>query len=275
MSRYLINRDLKALRQGQFAKADSSVSEFILDTDSKDVPNMAVLRGIADAHGFAIKETKPVQFLAELEQNLQSIKLPMVNKMSDTDIIDKIVTAGHKAGKTDDDMLIEIVKAGVPFKNAGKGFKEAMERLGFRITTKDRQAEIDKILSENKFSAESYDEVKKAMEHIVKKVANTTDKQAISAIRKYAKANGIEIPKAERKERGAGGFKTRMYKWIQENPTATDAKFQKYLESEERSAGVVKKVLPLMAMVRAAVKTAMTPKEETAEPKAAKSGKAA
>lgn len=250
MAKYLIGNNFKALRTGEFVQASHEDGEFIYDTDQNETDQLAVatLIEVAEANGLKISsKAKKADVIEQLSAHLSTLKLPEVNKMTDTQIVEKVIEAGVAAGKSDDDMLLEIVNEGVSFKSATKLFKSVMEEKGYRVNAKERAEKIEAILKGEDFAPETADEVKEMVDRIVSEVPDTSDKQALAAIRKYAKANEIELPKVK-KGGGSGGAGTsginkKVGEFLLENRDADEAAVQEFIKSikEDVTDGQLKK----------------------------------
>ena len=241
----LINPNFKALRMGEFAVADPATSEFIYEQGNASNIAKATLIEIAKANNFKISQKlSSEKFAAELDECFAKSKLPLVDKMTETQKVEQIVDAGIENGSSDDEMLIEVMQAGVSFKNALKLFKQVMERKGLRISTQERNKQIQDRLAEQMFNPESYQEIEDQIRELTEgenKIADTNRKQALGGIRKYCKANSIEIPKAPKKPRGS--FRQRANEWIAANPLANSADFRAYLEENEKPENVVNRMV--------------------------------
>lgn len=223
MSKYLINSDYVAVRRGDFVEASETAAEFILDTGNNDL-HISVMIEIAEANGLKIDpELKTSAYADTLEIKLYQLDIPEVNKMTDTQNVDTIVKAGFEAGKTDEDMIIELLESGVKFKEAGKLFKAACERLGLRKSAKNRKEEVFSILDEAEFAPENSDQLTQMVEYIAGNVDDTSEKQALAAIKSWAKVNEVELPKAARAARaakstvtvaGATGARAQIFNWM-------------------------------------------------------------
>lgn len=229
----LINNDFKALRHGAFVTACEESGEFILNTEDCDLA-VATLLEIGNANKISLKKEKKQDVVSKLEAGLLTLKLPEQNQMSDSEKVKEIVLAGFEKELQDDDMLIQIVKAGIPFRKANKMFRSCVEDHGLRISAKKRAEEIEEILEENEFFPETFDEVKAMSERIaignskegLEKVADTTTQQAMKAIKKFLKAKEIEFPKAPRQPKG--GLRARFLGFASLNPTSTDEELSQW-----------------------------------------------
>jgi hypothetical protein len=231
--KYLIKENFKAVRCGRFVVADESEGEFIYNTETAydDLHSTSLLE-IAAANGLKVnKRDKKLNIVGQINAHLMTLKLPEVNKMTDTQIVEEIVEAGVPAGKSDDEMLIEIVNQGVSFKSAGKLFKSVMLAGGYRISAAERAEKANQILADADFLNPVDDDgnevelttehVRLMAEHLVAEIADTTEKQAMLAIRKYAKAAEVALPKAKKGRSSSGGIVNKMSDWMLLNKDCT------------------------------------------------------
>lgn len=223
----LISNDFKALRAGEFVTASEDSNEFILDTENCDLA-CATLLEIADANKIPLKKGKKNDMVSDLETGLLKLNLPEMSKMSETDQVKQIVTDGFAADQSDEQMIIQILEAKIPFRRAGKLFRQVVESLGLRISVKARAEAIEAILEDNEFYPEKFEEVQAMCERIavgdkeaeLEPVADTTTQQAMKAIKKFLKVKEIEFPKAPKKAKG--GLRLRFLTFAAANPAATD-----------------------------------------------------
>lgn len=223
--KYLINNSFKAIRTGEFVQADESAGEFVLDTIEDGHTNACLLE-VCKANKISVhaKATK-AELITALEDGLSGLNLPEQNKMTDTQVVENVIEEGVANDRTDDEMLVAIVNEGISFKSAGRLFKQIMEEKGYRVSAAERAEEASKILADADFKPESYSDVAEMIAKITQSVNDTTDKQALVAIRKYAKENGIDMPK---KSAGAGrasggGLLEGIANWMLANRDADEA----------------------------------------------------
>ena len=216
----LINNSFKAQRTGEFVKANLESGEFILDTENPDDVVKATLVEIAQANKIEVgdNDTKGAM-LNKLETGFENSNLPEQNEMSDSEVVSGIVAAGVAKGADDEDMIVQIIQAGIKYKVAAKMFMAAMTSGGHRISTKDRKEQANALLVEAEFSPENYDDVKIAVEAILKAISDTTEIQAVKLCRLYCKAYEIEFPKAEKAPRNS--FKTKFQDFVCASPLCT------------------------------------------------------
>lgn len=235
----LINTDFKAMRQGSFVAASEECGEFVFDSDNCDF-TCATLSEIAIANKIKIKKEKRDLMILSLTDGLTNLKLPEQNQMSNSEKVKQIILEGFEKEKDDDQILVEMVQAGISFRNAGKMFRQCVEENGLRISSKKRQESILEILERNEFVAESYDAVQDMADRIavgdkqkeLEPVADTSRNQALKVIRKYCKDLEIEFPKADRIPKG--GLRARFLSFAASNPLITDAELEDWYVSSTK-----------------------------------------
>lgn len=230
----LVNGNFKALRIGEYVQATSD-AEFIFDSDTaEDEHTAATIREIGKANGLILpgKITK-ADSIKKLSFHLQTMGLPTMSEKPYTQIVIEIIEAGIAEGLEDDDMLCQIVQAGVPFKETGKLFKAAMQEGGYRITAKQRKEECRAILVEAEFAPETYEEVDAMAQSLTEQVNDTEYSQAMSTIRSYAKDFEIELPKPEKQRKLP--LITRVLNWILKNPDCSDEDLVEFIANEGKN----------------------------------------
>lgn len=258
---YLITNGFVAIRKGEFVKADEQAGEFIYDsttTEKKQYP-IGTLVEIASANKIEVDENaKKADIILALNDGLEALKLPEQNKMSDTDAVKQIVQAGHEAGTSEDEMLVQIVQSGVKFGNAMKMMKQAQEDLGLALSPKARYEKSHGIMEGAGFSPETHEDVANMASVLTNEVQDTNEKQALAAIRKYCKEIEVELPKKPKAEKTTGwaGIHTKVYEHILANPDTTDDALREFLESIGKVDGekdkFVKRYKPIVELVRKA-----------------------
>ena len=241
--KFLINDSFKALRSGEFVVADSSVDEFIFDSENTDDLSVAAMIEIASANGATLGKGKKDKTVKALEVILTNLELPEMNDKTDSQKVEEIVAAGVEAEKDDDTMLIEIVQSGVKFKHANKLFAKAMEAGGFRITSKARKAEARDILVEAEFTPADYDAVTAMCEVLCEAVNDTTTSQAFAIIKSYCKEFEIELPKPVKVKKASGGLRAKVFAWIVENPQSDKDGMEQFIKDQDVAEDRVVKYL--------------------------------
>jgi hypothetical protein len=141
-------------------------------------------------------------------------------------------------------MIIKLMQdGGFTAKQSIRLVNQSLEDLGVRLSNKDRYTAVSDLLLANDFAPADWAEVVKTVEWISSELDATTDKQALGAIKKFAKENKIELPAKPSGAGRSGGtsFRAVSLKWMEENVTATDDEFEKWVMSNEgRTAGDVR-----------------------------------
>lgn len=254
-TKILINGDFKAIRKGEFVEASEADGEFIVCEGNEMNLTIAQLNEIASANGITLQHKKKAEAATELCDALSNLKIPTVNEETTTQKVRRIVEAGHAAGTSEDEMLIEIVQAGVKFSAAVKELKNALQELGLATSPKERFEKAKVVLSEAKFKPETWEDVTNMAEELVKSIPDTNEKQAVGAIRKYCKSIEVEMPKAPKKAAGAGapvGFRGKLLDWIGSNPTSDEKALTAFVEANKPQNGktdiLVRRFGPILKM---------------------------
>jgi len=115
-----------------------------------------------------------------------------------------IVIEGLEAGKTDDQILQELFESGVDFGDMRKVFEDIIKEKGLRLSPKERKEKTATLL-EGVTEIADVDAMTKIVAMLEKKLKVAATK-AKGSLNTWAKANGIELPRAPRiaKERKAG-----------------------------------------------------------------------
>jgi len=155
----------------------------------------------------------------------------------------KIIEPLARGGKSDEDMIVKLINSGFQAKKSFKLLKTALEDLGVRMSAKDRFEQVSELLLKNDFAPTEYSEVRDVCTYLASELDATDEKQAMVAVRKYAKVNNIELPK---RPKGAGGprsagnsFLARKYKWMIENAKESSEAFVGFLQTEGKSQGAI------------------------------------
>jgi len=251
-SKALVKADFKIVRVGPFVEASDEAGEFIYDAGNASDRPVSTLKEIAGANGFEIKgNMKKDDYVAALDAAIEAAGFPAVTKPTDQQVVREEVEKGLAEKLSDDEILIAIVTRGVKFHVAGRLFKAYMQEHGHRVSNKERNKLIFALLEEKQFDPETYEEVRDAVALICKEIADTEKAQAMSGIRKYAKAHEIELPKAEKKARG--GVKAKFIGWLIANPTADKSAVKEWITSNndfdaEKVEKLLKSFAPLVRL---------------------------
>ena len=131
----------------------------------------------------------------------------------------KIVVDGFKDGESDDAILQKLFEAGIAFGDLRTVFNDIVKEKGLRLTTKERKEKTAELLADTTEIATVED-----MTKIVAKLAKelkVEDGKAMGSLRTWAKAQGIELPKAPRvvkaRKVGFGGHYAKILDFILDN----------------------------------------------------------
>lgn len=233
---YLINENFKALRRGEFVQSSEGSKEFVLDTSDKEkCPALGQLTEIDKANklGIPAKYKKNKQeYLSQIESKLGAMKMAEQNEETEESKGSKLIEEGHKAGQTKEQIIIALIGSGMKLSPASKLLKRKLTELGAIISPKERSTKAFVVLEDMKFNPKNSEDVLAGVARLVSEVAQTTDGQAMSLIRKYAKTNGIELPK---KVKGAGNLRLKIFNFMINNPTSTKEAFSEFMESINRN----------------------------------------
>ena len=133
-----------------------------------------------------------------------------------------IIINGIKEGKTDDTILQELFEGGIAFGDLRTVFNEIVKESGLRLTSKERKEKTVEIMEGTKEVATVED-----MAKIVAKLAKSlkvADTKAMGSLRTWAKAAGVELPKAPRaastRKPGFGGHVGSIMNFLLDNREA-------------------------------------------------------
>jgi len=251
MSKYLINSDHKAIRRGEYVEATSD-GEFILDTetmeDNKDL-TVSALHKIAEANNIkAPKNSSRADLIENITTNLEKSKMPEQNHPTQSNIIKGIVEeeGEHRDADTDSDefevavftrCIEKLNELGITFKikQLGSLVKREIAEQGLVVTNTQRKEMVFDILESGGFNPETWDDVQQVIEHIVAEVNDTDHKQALSAIRKYAKVNEIELPKRSTRKKSSGSFRSQAIQFMIENSPCSDETLMEFVVEADRA----------------------------------------
>jgi hypothetical protein len=139
-------------------------------------------------------------------------------------------------GKSEEDMLVAMIREGFLAKKSFKLIRMSLEDLGKLLSTKDRNTQVSEILLKNDFAPEEYSDLKDCIAFLTSELECTDEKQALKAVKKFAKENKIELPKAPKGSRSSGkSFRSRALRFMVEHANEDVKVFVKFLEDEERT----------------------------------------
>lgn len=226
--KYLLNHDFKVIRKGTHVEADESVGEMIFNTEEVSDFTIGMMEEVANSNKLGkLGSGNKSSIIENLTKALETMtEVAEQNGPTESQIAERIITEGFDAGDSDDEMLVKMVTEGISFKNAMKIFKQTVERLGLRVSTKDVKETVAKLLAELDFNPETYDEVQDILGHI-REQTQAEEKQANAAIRAYCKANEIALPKKPKVVRMS--TKTKIYNWIVSNPNCDETELAAFI----------------------------------------------
>lgn len=172
----------------------------------------------------AVETTETEEEFTQSELDLQKAKK----------ILEPMIRAGDKS---DDEMQIALVTGGdFPFKKAGRLFARALEDLGIRMSRKDRTEQVTEILLKNEFAPKEWSEVTQVCEYLSSELDATTEKQALVAVKRFAKTQKISLPVRPKGTRGSGknSFRIKVLEWMETNPTATDQELENWVLKDQK-----------------------------------------
>ena len=228
---YQLNTKLEVTSKGEALEG-----EFVFDPEAKHT--LKDLKAIAKANG--IEHDSKVKLA-----DLATLITDTFSEMELEEYLDLkgIVVAGIKSGKTDDAIMLELIEAGVPVRDAYGEFKTALMAAGYLLKPAERNAKLAELLED--FAPETGDDVSDMVNLMMEELPRTTDRQAMGAIRKYAKDNKIDLPKVKR----LGGWKKKLFDWIASNPSATVDEMTAYVIELGRPETVAKRYADTMRLV--------------------------
>ena len=251
--KYIINPSFKAIFKGEFSQASEVDGEFEYNAGEESSLSAATLHEIAKANGLKIStKAKKSNVIEQLNAHLETLNINEVSNMTDTQKVEESIATGMEAGWDDDKIMLDIVNKGVSFKAAGLLFKKVMEDKGFRVTAKERAEKAAKILKDAAFGVFLDDDDEPMLDDegnvvvlttkdvdymvatIAKEVPDTTDKQALAAIRKYAKEQKFDLPKAKKgggSGTGATGINKKVGEFMLANRECDEAAIAEFIRS--------------------------------------------
>lgn len=133
-----------------------------------------------------------------------------------------IIVNGLKEGKTDDAILQELFEGGIAFGDLRTVFNDIIKEKGLRLTSKERKEKTIKIM-EGTTEIATVEDMAKFVAKLAKEL-KVADTKAMGSLRTWAKAAGIELPKAPRaastRKPGFGGHYKNILDFILDNREA-------------------------------------------------------
>jgi len=249
---YLINENFTFSQKGQAVKTSKLAEDFIYDSEGEPLPS-ASMREIAKANGIKLSGKKTNDVKKSFDSLISKLDIPEKREMSKTEKVNEIVKAGFENEKSEDDILVLIVQSGVKFQMAMKLLKQAKIDLGLSISNEDRWTKSKLLMEDDEFEPSEYGEVSEMCKSLSVDVPNTSEKQALAMIRKFCKANKIDIPKKP-KITGAS-FSVIAIAWMFNNMEADQDDFEEWLEEAEKSEKIIARQLKTFEMLKAELLT--------------------
>lgn len=234
----LLTSNSKILRYGEFVIADTEEGEAIFNT-SDDEPSKKFLRDICEANGLRVKSKANIESLIEdIEtyvndsKKIAEQKEPSPTQQKETwvkEYSDRIVEK-FESGKSQDVCCAFLVGNGIPFSKAGAVYKIIITEAGLVVNMTEVKAKIKTWLTETVDEDEGFedwDEVQETIDDGVKEL-KLDAKVISSALKSWAKANEIQIPKKVKAKKDS--WQIRMRKAIAANVDMTDAEILEELE---------------------------------------------
>lgn len=133
-----------------------------------------------------------------------------------------IIVNGFKEGLSDDAILQKLFEGGIAFGDLRTVFNDIIKEKGLRLTSKERKDKTVELM-DGVTEIATVEDMQKIVDKLTKelKVAST---KAMGSLRTWAKAAGIELPKAPRaastRKPGFGGHYKNILDFILENREA-------------------------------------------------------
>jgi hypothetical protein len=253
------NSNMVAIRTGEFVEKsiNTEKGEFILDAST----NMAIatLKEIAAANNVDVSGIKGREAItAAILAHVETLKLPTMDTPPQDEVVRESVKAGVAAEKSDDDLLIEIVQAGIKFSQAQRFLKQAKEDLGLVVSAKDRREAVAEALGKD-FAPKTAEEVLEVIPSLLTKIEDLTEAQAKAQIRAYLKRVDRPMPELPKKAKAAGGtgaasgMRGKIFSFLTANPSATKEEFNAFLVANkpDRADKLLARFLPFLSVVNA------------------------
>lgn len=157
----------------------------------------------------------------------------MEENKNDLEIV-KGVVQRLPATMTDNQMMIEIVKAGIDFQKAPRLFKQAMIECKFRVDPKQLEIDVKAAMNGSSLDANvsTYEDIQAFSEELsANQVANPAE--IMRMVKKVYKSSNFTFPKKmkpEPKERD-GGFRGATLQWMVNNPTVSTEEFSEWVSN--------------------------------------------
>lgn len=204
-------------------KAGTSV---IVDTDEMTI---AEISNLMENNEMVMTAKKKADIISQLEGQL-AVTYTEVSEMSDTEKFEKIVVDGFASEMSDNDIKRQLFNADCDFDEINKTFNAIVKDKALRLSPKDR-TELANVFLEGYIPEDVESHLAKVsalQDHL-----NCTSTQAGASMRKWAKANEIELPKAPKTPKRVPGFAGNVKivaDWALANPDCTREQLDKFAE---------------------------------------------
>ena len=232
----LITETSKIISFGEFVWAKDGNT--VADTE-KEETTVALWKEFAAINEINVTAKKKADIVSQIEAHIVEHNNE-VTEMEHEQLAEQIISEGFAAEKTDDEMKEAMIIQGIPYGIMNKMFKETVERLGLRVSPKERNAKAAEFL-------EGYTpDINDVNSHLAK-ISELQDfldcktTQAGASMRKWAKDNKIELPKAPATPTVSPGYRGNpkiVADWALQNENCTFDELVKYAsESVPKTKG--------------------------------------
>ncbi len=175
---------------------------------------------------------------------LKSIITGETTKMTQIQIVTEIINKGFEAGKQEDEIIVEMIEAGITYKSAGKLYNKIACDKGHIISRAERKKAVWKILDEEKFVPTRYEQVESMAVRFSEGVGSIAGLDRVNAfrlIKAWAVLNKIELPKrvpaGPKKHLIGVGFRGAVMTWMLAHAAPTVEEIAAYIgELQKKSS---------------------------------------
>lgn len=193
----LIDHDYNALEVclANNLVAQENIYQFIIDTDRCNCHD-SVLIEVAKQNKIELDSKRRKEIIKQLKEGLIHM-----SEISDETLqkVQAIVDNGVNEGHDDDTILMAMMQnAGIKFKQALPLLTKAMEKGGYRASNNTVKESGRQLLVDSEFEPEIYDDIIKAVSHILESIEGSNEAQALGVVRNYCKEFEFALPKKPR-----------------------------------------------------------------------------
>lgn len=267
----LLTSNSKILRYGEFVMADKEEGETIFDT-VEDEASKKFLRDVCQENDLKTKSKATIESMIEtIEAHItDSKKIHEQKEPSPTqqkaawvaeyndNIVEKV-----QDGKSQDVCCAFLVGNGIPFSKAGAVYKMIVTEAGLVVNMTEVKAKIKTWLTETVDEDEGFEdwaEVQETIDDGVKEL-KLDAKVIASALKSWAKANEISIPKKIKEKKDP--WQLRMRKVIAGNVEITDEEILEELEGMNKDDKKLKTYISLRDFAKLVVAAQVEDEAET------------